>query len=132
MTETTHPKTIWPCLNYDDARGAMKFLAALGFRETAAHDDGHGRVAHAELRWPEGDGVMLGDAGRDESEFSRVPTGCSSVYVVTDEPDAVYERARAAGAEVVRGLRDEDYGSRGFSIRDPEGNLFSFGTYRGA
>ena len=37
-----------------------------------------------------------------------------------------------AGAEVVRGLKDEDYGSRGFTVRDPEGDLSSFGTYRGA
>ena len=35
------------------------------------------------------------------------------------------------GAEVVRGLKDEDYGSRGFTVRDPEGNLWSFGTYAG-
>ena len=52
--------------------------------------------------------------------------------MVTDEPDALFERATAAGAEVARGLRDEDYGSRGFTVRDPEGNLWSFGTYAGA
>jgi uncharacterized glyoxalase superfamily protein PhnB len=40
-------------------------------------------------------------------------------------------RATAAGAEVVRELRYEDYGSLGFTVRDPEGNLWSFGTYRG-
>jgi len=50
---------------------------------------------------------------------------------VTDDPDGAFERATAAGAELVRPLRDEDYGSRGFSIRDPEGNILSFGTYRG-
>jgi uncharacterized glyoxalase superfamily protein PhnB len=47
-------------------------------------------------------------------------------------PDALFARATAAGAEVVRGLKDEDYGSRGFTVRDPEGNHWSFGTYRGA
>jgi hypothetical protein len=31
-----------------------------------------------------------------------------------------------------RDAQDEDYGSRGFTARDPEGNLWSFGTYRGA
>jgi uncharacterized glyoxalase superfamily protein PhnB len=51
---------------------------------------------------------------------------------VSDQPDALYERAMAAGAELVQGLRDEDYGARGFSVRDPEGNIWSFGTYRGA
>ncbi|HSK97440.1 MAG TPA: VOC family protein [Euzebyales bacterium] len=133
MNEQPPPKTVWPCLNYDDARAAVTFLvSAFGFDRTAVHDDEQGRVAHAELRWPEGGAIMLGDAGRPDSEFSQMPTGCASLYVVTDEPDAVYARARSAGAAVVRELRDEDYGSRGFSVRDPEGNIWSFGTYRGA
>jgi uncharacterized glyoxalase superfamily protein PhnB len=37
----------------------------------------------------------------------------------------------AAGAEVVQPLHDTDYGSRDFAVRDPEGNLWSFGTYPG-
>jgi uncharacterized glyoxalase superfamily protein PhnB len=56
--------------------------------------------------------------------------GHYSVYLVVDDPDAHHERAKKAGAEIVRGLRDEDYGSRGYTARDPEGNLWSFGTYR--
>jgi uncharacterized glyoxalase superfamily protein PhnB len=87
-------------------------------------------VEHAELRWPEGGGVMLGTADRADSAFSRHP-GTAGVDVVTDRPDDLFVRANAAGAELVRELRDEDYGSRGFTVRDPEGNLWSFGTYRG-
>ena len=45
---------------------------------------------------------------------------------------AFHARAMGAGAEVVRDLVDEDYGSRGFTVRDPEGDLWSFGTYRGS
>ena len=48
-----------------------------------------------------------------------------------DEPDALFERARAGGAEVTDRLHTTDYGSRDFAIRDPEGNRWSFGTYRG-
>ncbi|MFD6273209.1 VOC family protein, partial [Nocardia asteroides] len=55
----------------------------------------------------------------------------ASLYLVTDQPDALHARAIAAGARLIRDLRDEDYGSRGFSVADPEGNLWSFGTYRG-
>jgi uncharacterized glyoxalase superfamily protein PhnB len=54
------------------------------------------------------------------------------VYVVTDAPDALYERARAAGARIVRELHDADYRSREFTARDPEGVYGSFGTYAGA
>ena len=46
-----------------------------------------------------------------------------------DDPDALFERASATGAEVVQELIDTDYGSRDFSVRDPEGNIWSFGTY---
>jgi uncharacterized glyoxalase superfamily protein PhnB len=55
------------------------------------------------------------------------------VYVIVDERiDEHYERAVAAGAEVVRPIHDTDYGSRDYIVRDPEGNLWSFGTYRPA
>jgi uncharacterized glyoxalase superfamily protein PhnB len=132
MNTQPPPKTVWPCVNYDDAHAAITFLVAVfGFKETAVYNDEQGRVAHAELRWPEGGGIMLGDAGREESEFSQLPTGCAAVYVATDDPGAIYGRATAAGAEIVRAMRDEDYGSRGFSVRDPERNIWSFGTYRG-
>ena len=59
------------------------------------------------------------------------PPGRQSVYLVTDAPDDLHDRAVAAGAEIARELRDEDYGSRGFTARDLEGNLWSFGTYAG-
>jgi uncharacterized glyoxalase superfamily protein PhnB len=126
--------TCWPCVNYRDARAAIAFLVdAFGFVETVAvPGDGPDVVVHAELVWPEGGGVMLGTADRgDGSPFSQMPTSAASVYVVTDRPDELYARARAAGAELVRDMADEDYGSRGFSVRDPEGNIWSFGTYRG-
>jgi uncharacterized glyoxalase superfamily protein PhnB len=134
MSTSQTPKSIWPCLNYSDAHAAIAFLQqAFGFAATEVHEGGPERpVAHAELRWPEGGGVMLGSASGNGNEFERRPTGVSSVYVVTDEPDALFERATGAGATVVRGLIDEDYGSRGFTVTDPEGNLWSFGTYRGA
>jgi uncharacterized glyoxalase superfamily protein PhnB len=128
------PKVIWPCVNYRDAHAAIAFLeAAFGFVSTATYTDPDDDrvVHHAELRGPEGGGVMLGTADRPDSEFSRVGVGCGSCYVVTDDPDGVFARATGHGAEVVRGLVDEDYGSRGFTVRDPEGNLWSFGTYRG-
>ena len=54
--------------------------------------------------------------------------GCSAAYLVSDEPDAVFERAVVAGATVVRAMVDQDYGGRGGSVNDPEGNHWSFGS----
>jgi uncharacterized glyoxalase superfamily protein PhnB len=129
-----NPPTVWPILAYRDARAAADFLVeAFGFevRGIYAREDDPGVVEHGELRWPLGGGVMFGTAGKDDSPFGRRAPGNDSVYVVCDDADALFARATAAGAEVVRGLADEDYGSRGFTVRDPEGNLWSFGTYRG-
>lgn len=124
--------TIWPCLSYDDAPAAIAFLTALGFTETlvVAGDDGRA-IAHAELVWPEGGAVMLGSAAPDQGPFAARPTGVASTYVVTADPATVLDRATAVGATIVREMQDEDYGSTGFSLADPEGNLWSFGTYRG-
>ena len=125
--------SVWPVLSYRDAPAGIAFLnTAFGFAEQTvyARDDDASVIEHAELGWPLGGGVMLGSAGKDDSAFGRRRPGNDSVYLVCDDPDDLFARATAAGAEVVRGLRDEDYGSRGFTVRDPEGNLWSFGTYR--
>ena len=49
--------------------------------------------------------------------------------MIVDDPDGHYERAKGAGAEIVMELTDTDYGSRDYSAREPEGNIWSFGTY---
>jgi uncharacterized glyoxalase superfamily protein PhnB len=132
MSETSG--NVWPVLSFRDARAAAKFLTdAFGFEERAMYpsEDDPNVIVHAEMRWPLGGGIMFGTAGKDDSPFGRRVPGNDSVYVVCDDPDALFERATGAGAEVVQGLKDEDYGSRGFTVRDPDGNLWSFGTYRG-
>ncbi|MCP2336912.1 VOC family protein [Actinomadura rupiterrae] len=125
MSETK----VWPCFSYPDARAAIDFLVeAFGLVERAAYTDDR-KIVHAQLDWPAGGGVMIGTS--DPANECSQPVGGGSVYFVTGEPDALYERATAAGAKIVRGLRDEDYGSRGFVARDLAGNLWSFGTYGG-
>ncbi len=123
-----------PFLSYDDAAAALEWLTkAFGFERADVHEGENGKIAHAELRV--GDGmVMLGSAAENDlglktpRELGAVNQG---VYVIVDNGiDAHYERALGAGAEVVRALHDTDYGSRDYIVRDPEGNLWSFGTYR--
>jgi uncharacterized glyoxalase superfamily protein PhnB len=116
---------IIPTLRYKDATGAIDFLErAFGFERKALYEDG-GTVHHAELVHGRGM-VMLGTAGAGDPQFD---TRQSSAYVIVPDTDAVYERAKAAGAEISREIQDTDYGSREFSARDPEGNVWSFGTY---
>lgn len=133
-TTTTPAPAVWPCLAFTDARGTADFLArAFGFELTAmyARENDPSVIEHAEMRWPEGGGIMFGTVNKGGGLPERRTPGTESIYVVCADPDALYERAVAAGAETVAGLKDEDYGSRGFTVADPEGNYWSFGTYRG-
>ena len=137
-TTTDEPPApqVWPTLRARDAPALIRFLVdAFGFEETAVYGDqpdGSGDVVvHAQLSWPLGGGIMLGSVQAVPDDHWPVPPGGAGCYVVTDAPDELHDRAVAAGAEVVRPLHDTDYGSRDFAVRDPEGNLWSFGTYRG-
>jgi uncharacterized glyoxalase superfamily protein PhnB len=131
MNDRTPPPQVWPTLRARDARGLIRFLVdAFGFEETVVYGEGD-RVDHAQLSWPPGGGVMLGSIRPEGTDAWPVPPGSFGAYVVTDDPDAVHARARAAGAEIIAELHVTDYGSRDFAARDPEGNRWSFGTYRG-
>ncbi|MFC4754658.1 VOC family protein [Dietzia aurantiaca] len=123
--------SVWHCLRCSDSRRVIDWLVeALGFVETACHTD-DGKIVHAELLWPEGGGVMLGDSGRGSADPHAAPPGSGLAYVVTVDADAVYARANAVGAEIVMAMHDTDYGDHTFSARDPEGNVWSVGQYRG-
>jgi uncharacterized glyoxalase superfamily protein PhnB len=131
MADNNPPPQVWPTLRARDARALIRFLVdAFGFEETAVYGEGD-IVHHAQLSWPPGGGVMLGSARPAAEDSWPVQPGSFGCYVVTDDPDALFARATAAGAEVISGLHETDYGSRDFAVRDPEGNRWSFGTYRG-
>lgn len=127
---TTPPPTVWPALAAADPLPLIDFLErAFGFRRVVVIADDDGFVHHAELSWPEGGGIMLGSE-KTEGRW-RQRSGTFGAYVVCTDPDALYERAKAAGATIRSELTNTDYGSRDFIAADPEGNSWSFGTYRG-
>ncbi len=126
---TLPPPTVWPSLQARDALALIEFYVnTFGFLKTAVYADGD-RVAHAQLDWPEGGGIMLGSY-KPDAEWRRTP-GTLGAYVVTDRLDEIYARVQAARTPIRRPLTETDYGGREFSVEDPEGNLWSFGNYRG-
>ena len=125
------PPMVWPTVRARDARALIAFLVdVLGFEAVAVYGEGE-QVDHAELAGPQGGGVMLGSVRPGDTGTAGAP-GTLSVYVAFDDPDALFERAVASGARIEAEPHVTDYGSRDFSVRDPEGNHWSFGTYRGA
>ncbi|WP_375478857.1 VOC family protein [uncultured Jatrophihabitans sp.] len=130
MTPSTD-HNIWAGLTCEDALAMRGWLVELGFVEgVLVPGAGDGEVQHSEMLWPEGGRVMISST-RDADDAFGVAPGGASLYVVVDDPDAVLVRAQRLGAQLIRAMEDTDYGSRGFSIKDPEGNRWSFGTYAG-
>jgi uncharacterized glyoxalase superfamily protein PhnB len=122
-------------VRYRNAPAAIDWLCkAFGFSKHLVVPGDNNTIAHAQLTFGNGM-IMLGSV--NEGEFGRLMKqpdqigGCvtQSAYVVTMDPDAHYARAKAAGAEILMEIRDNDYGGRGYSCRDLEGHLWSFGSY---
>jgi uncharacterized glyoxalase superfamily protein PhnB len=131
MSDQLRPN-IFPAVRYRDADAGIAFLTrAFGATEKAVHRGDDGAIHHAELALGAGL-VMVGEQREDGKLGGDAPRPLSStisIYVVVEDPDSHHAVAREAGANVVRDLEDMDYGSREYSVRDPEGNLWSFGTY---
>jgi uncharacterized glyoxalase superfamily protein PhnB len=127
--------TVIPCLRYRDAPAAIEWLCrAFGFEKHLVVPGPDGTVAHAQLSFGSGM-IMLGSVV--ESEFGRLMKQPDEIggaetqtpYVIISDADVVYSSAKAAGAKIVLDIKDEDYGGRGFSCRDPEGHVWNLGTY---
>ena len=118
----THP-TVFPTMRYADPVAAIEFLvAAFGAERHVVHEDG-GVIRHAELRFGNGI-VMLSGVAPGEKPYG------GDIYVVVDDVDAHAERARTAGAEIVREPADTDYDSRECAAKDLEHRMWYFGTYQ--
>lgn len=129
--------TVIPCLRYRNAPAAIEWLcSAFGFEKQAVYPNPDGTVAHAQLTFGNGM-IMLGPVSEKDSEWGRLikqpndigGAETQSAYLVVSDADAVYAKAKAAGAEILLDIKDEDYGGRGFSCRDLEGHIWNFGTY---
>ncbi|MGO9325296.1 MAG: VOC family protein [Terracidiphilus sp.] len=129
------PSSVIPAFRYRDAPAAIEWLCnVLGFTRHSVYEGAGGVINHAELALG-GGMIMLGSMKDDEhgrrfkapSELGGAET--SSAYLVVPDADAVFARAQAAGATIVRPLQDMSYGGREFAVMDPEGHTWSVGTY---
>jgi len=135
MSNPSKNPRIVPSLLYHDAPAAIEWLCrAFGFEKHLVVPGESVAIAHAELVF-DGSMVMLGSARDDEyGKLVRPPRDLGGVntgspYVIVAEVDAHYARALAAGAKIVLDIEDKHYGGRGYTCRDPEGHLWSFGSF---
>ncbi|MGE0022225.1 MAG: VOC family protein [Hyphomicrobium sp.] len=136
MADKPRGSALVSCLGYKDADAAVAWLCrAFGFKEHAVYRDEVGKVVHAELTFGRGM-VMLGpdQGGEFGKQFMTLPERAGArctqiVCIIVDDVDAHHDRAKAAGAEIVMAPKDQIYGGRSYAARDPEGHVWSIGSY---
>ena len=128
--------TIIPCLRYRNAPAAIEWLCKVfGFEKQMVMQGENNTIAHAQLSL--GNGMIMLGSSQNPGEWGKLVKQpdeiggfeTQSPYLVVADADAVYARAKAAGAQIVLDIKDEDYGGRGFTCRDLEGRLWNVGTY---
>lgn len=115
--------SVTPYLVVEGASKLIDFLKrTFNAEETVRMNGPDGRVAHAEVKI--GDSIiMMSDA---TTEFKPVE---SQLYVYVDDIDDTYKRALQAGASIVRELKNQFYGDRSASVKDPLGNIWGIATH---
>ncbi|UVE18803.1 VOC family protein [Pseudomonas sp. LS44] len=124
-----------PCLRYRNAPAAIAWLCkAFGFSEHLVVPSEYGGIAHAQLDC--GTGMLMLGSLDEQSAYGKLMRqsdqaggNTQSVYRVVERVDELYARAKAAGAQIVIDIKDEDYSGRGFTCLDLEGHVWSFGSY---
>lgn len=128
--------TVIPGVRYYDCVRMIEWLCdALGFEKHAVYPGKDGLIDHAELTFGNGM-IMLGSVQRESPYKVHATTPrdaggreTHSVSLIAGDVDAVYARAKAAGAEMVFDLKEQFYGGKSFTCRDPEGYLWNVGSY---
>jgi uncharacterized glyoxalase superfamily protein PhnB len=137
MQNLTHQgsPTISPAMRYRNAPAAIEWLGrAFGFEKHLVVPGPNDTILHAQLTY--GNGMIMLNSKLDTAfnqlikqpeDLGGVETQCP--YIVVDDADAHYAQAKAAGATIVVDIFDASYGGRGYSCKDLEGHMWSFGTY---
>lgn len=128
--------TVIPGLRYRNALAMIDWLCDnFGFEKKAVYANPDGTVMHSELTFGNGM-IMIGSvtSGTPTSVLMKQPNEIGGAvtqasYLVVSDCDALYARARAAGANILIDLEEKPYGGKAFTCADPEGHIWHIGTY---
>lgn len=131
MPESTRSIVI-PGMCYRNAPAAIDWLCRVfGFERHAVHPGPENTIMHAELTLG-GGMLMLGSVNPNNMLTQPDEIGGAEtrgINLIVPDADAVYARAKEAGATIVLDIEDKPYGGRGFACRDLENRLWWIGTY---
>ena len=120
--------TVTPYLIAEDGPALMEFAKrAFGAEETFRTVGSAGGL-HGEMRI--GDSMLMMGGGIPGREFRATPN-THALHMYVEDADTVYHKALAAGATSIDEPRDQEYGERSGSVKDPAGNYWYIATQKG-
>lgn len=135
MNRTKNGSVIIPTLRYKDVSNAIEWLCnAFGFEKHLVVPGENETIVHAQLTFGNAM-IMLGP--ENDNEYGQLVTApvdlngmnTQAPYIIVEHIDEHYQKAVQEGAEIILGIKEEDYGGRGYICRDKEGHIWSFGSY---
>lgn len=120
-----------PMLAVGDASGAIEFYKeAFGATEAARIEEPDGRISHSEVRI--GDArIMVADEFPGENVIPETLGGSPVILnLFVEDVDALFSRATAVGAKVLRPLADQFTGNRNGKLEDPFGHVWLIQTHK--
>lgn len=131
----TNGSHIIPTMRYKDAPKAIDWLCkAFGFERHLVVPGENGTIGHAQLSFGNAM-IMLGsETESDYGKWLSTPEDIKGLntqapYVIVEQIDEHYKKAVQEGAEIIIDIKDEEYGGRAYTCRDPEGHIWNFGSY---
>lgn len=128
--------TAIPGLRYRNAKTMIDWLGeAFGFEKQVVYPGPGDVVIHAQLIFGNGM-IMIGsvDNRTAASELLKQPdeiggAETQSPGLLVSDIEAIYARAKRAGAKMTMDLEEKEQGGKAFTCTDPEGHVWNFGTY---
>jgi PhnB protein len=137
MTSSVKPipdgyHTITPYICVNDAANAIEFYKkAFGATELMRLADPSGRIGHAEIKIGDSH-LMLADEFPEMNFRSPQSLGGSpvTIHLYVEDVDAIADQAVAAGAKLVKEVKDQFYGDRSGTVEDPFGHVWYIATHK--
>jgi uncharacterized glyoxalase superfamily protein PhnB len=126
---------IIPTLRYKDAAKAIDWLCStFGFKNHLVIPGDKGTIVHAQLILQNSMIMLSTKSDTEYDQYVKSPKEVNGVntqcpYIIIEQIDEHYLHSKNSGAEIVTELRDEEYGGKVYSCKDPEGYLWNFGSY---
>src|SRR5688572_8508894 len=136
MTTSTSAITIpATAMRYRDVAAAADWLcSAFGFEKQTVLADDDGAPLYVQLTFGRAMLMLAPVRPSPIDKYMKQPdeiggAETQSGYYVVGDADVHYAQARAAGAAIILEIEDDDFGGRTYTCRDPEGHIWTFGTY---